>query len=478
MHQSQPPLHVQSNPPGGAHPSIDIGETGSPLLRSQTSRRHWRAPAWLAALALAAGLAGCGGGGGGYGDSSTACDLASQQTELRTYMRSWYYFNATMPDPAASGFSTFDDYFVALLAPEDKWSNTLSSASFDAFFLQGRSLGYGLFVAGQDSDPLPLRIRYVSPGSPADLAGLRRGMVIDTINGTDPAVLKANNNFGVLTPTASGEQLALSVRDTAVATPRALTLVATDHALTPVATPQIFTTTGGRRVGYLYHMNFIDSSAAPLAGALSQLRAAFVQDLVLDLRYNGGGFVTMARDLASAIAGPARFNQLFAHLNYNAGHQGANANYHLLATGLATLDLNRVFVLSGPRTCSAAELVINGLAPQVEVVQVGGTTCGKPYGFNPVQSCGRTWNVVNFQASNSAGFGGYTAGLAPTCPASDDFDHALGDPNEGLTARALSLADGGACPVAGARQAQALISRNTARHLRPDGDAPWASQMQ
>jgi hypothetical protein len=440
----------------------------------QTSTRcHWRASALLvAALTLTA----CG-GGSDYNNNQASCDLATQQSDLRGYMRSWYFFNATMPDPAPAGFSSFDDYFVALLAPEDKWSNVQSSASFEQFFAQGRSLGYGLFVAGQDSDPLPLRVRYVTPGSPADGAGLRRGMIVDRIDGTDPAVLKANNNFSALSPTASGTQLALVVRDNASAAPRSLSLIATVHSLTPVAAPQVFTTTGGRKVGYLYHMNFIDSAGRGLADALTQFKTVGVQDLVLDLRYNGGGFIAMARDLASAVAGPAQYGKVFAHLNYNAQHQNQNVDYQLLANGLTTLDLTRVYVLSGSRTCSAAELVINGLRPLVDVVQVGSTSCGKPYGFNPVQACGRTLSVVNFQTSNSAGVGNYTAGLAPTCPATDDFDHALGDPAEAVTAQALALVDGATCPVAASAGAQPLASRSLTPSWRADGDPAWARQM-
>ncbi len=442
---------------------------------TQTStRRHWHAGALLvAALALTA----CG-GGNDDDNSQASCDLASQQAELRSYMRSWYYFNATMADPAPGGFTSFDDYFVALLAPEDKWSNTQSSASFTQFYEQGRSLGYGLFVAGQDNDPLPLRVRYVTPGSPADGAGLRRGMIVDSIDGTDPAVLKANNDFSALSPAASGTQLALVVRDNLAATQRSLSLIATVHALAPVAAPQVFTTAGGRTVGYLYHMNFIDGAGRRLADALTQFKTAGVQDLVLDLRYNSGGFIDMARDLASAVAGPAQYGRVFAHLAYNTQHTSQNVDYVLRNTGFTTLDLRRVYVLSGARTCSAAELVINGLRPFVDVVQVGGTSCGKPYGFNPVQSCGRTWSVVNFQTSNNAGVGNYTAGLAPTCPATDDFDHALGNPAEAVTAQALALVDGAACPAVAATTAQPLATtRPLTRRLRPDGDPAWATQM-
>ena len=110
-------------------------------------------------------------------------------------------------------------------------------------------------------------------------------------------------------------------------------------------------------------------------------------------------------------------------------------------------------MLSGPRTCSASELVINGLKglDGVEVVQVGSTSCGKPFGFQPRDDgCGQTYSVVNFATVNAKDVGGYVDGLVPQCPVADDFDHALGDADEGLLAEARAYADRGSCSVAAA----------------------------
>jgi hypothetical protein len=124
----------------------------------------------------------------------------------------------------------------------------------------------------------------------------------------------------------------------------------------------------------------------------------------------------------------------------------------------------------------------------VQVVQIGGTSCGKPYGFNPVQSCRRSWSVLNFASTNSRGEGAYVNGLVPTstptddCRVTDDFDHALGDPAEALTATALRHIDTGSCAApagtaqAGRAQIQSL-GQSSPRRLTPDGDAPWAAQM-
>ncbi|MFM2121526.1 MAG: hypothetical protein RL722_2994 [Pseudomonadota bacterium] len=453
---------------------------------AQVARRPWRASAIAAALATA--VAGCGGGGGG--GTGAACDLAAQKADLRSYMLANYYFYATMPNPDAAASATLEDYLAAQMVARDRWSNIASTASFDALFSAGQSLGYGLFVAGQADDPLPLRIRYVSPGSPAALAGLARGMVIDDLGGQDPAVLKANGDFSLLSPSAEGQTLALKVRTSASAPAGSasnVSLSATTHALTPVAAPLVHTTPGGSKVGYLYHMSFIGTAATPLRAAINSLRSQGVTDLVLDLRYNQGGLIDASRELASLIgptslvSAPAR---TYATLSYSDQQSASNRSLGFNAGTTVPLGMSRVYVLAGPRTCSAAELVINGLKPFVDVVQIGSTTCGKPFGFNPVDRCSNTWSIVNFTATNALGQGDYESGIAPSCVVADDFDHALGDPAEALTAQALAQVDGASCPgagaaatVSGARRAQGLTGSTRRPAPVRDGDAPGSDRM-
>ena len=127
---------------------------------------------------------------------------------------------------------------------------------------------------------------------------------------------------------------------------------------------------------------------------------------------------------------------------------------------LPTLDLPRVFVLTGPNTCSASEAIMNGLrGVGVEVIQVGSTTCGKPYGFYPTDNCGTTYFTIQFRGANAMGFGDYSDGFSPAnssgpgedvpgCSIADDFTKQLGDQTEGRFATALAYRDGAACPAA------------------------------
>jgi carboxyl-terminal processing protease len=114
-------------------------------------------------------------------------------------------------------------------------------------------------------------------------------------------------------------------------------------------------------------------------------------------------------------------------------------------------------VLSTAGTCSASESVINGLrGADVEVIQIGGTTCGKPYGFTPVPNCGTTYFSIEFKGVNNKGFGDFTDGFAPTCQVSDDLTRPVGDQNEGLLAAALTYRATQACPVSTTARARVV----------------------
>jgi hypothetical protein len=127
---------------------------------------------------------------------------------------------------------------------------------------------------------------------------------------------------------------------------------------------------------------------------------------------------------------------------------------------LPTLNLPRVFILSGPTTCSASESVINSLrGVDVEVIQIGSTTCGKPFGFFPADNCGTTYFSIQLQGINAKGFGDYIDGFSPVnttgtvgvtvpgCSVADDFSAALGNPAESRMAAALEYRDTQTCPA-------------------------------
>ena len=277
-------------------------------------------------------------------------------------------------------------------------------------------------------------------------------------------------------------------------------MVAANVTSTPVQNVGTIGRSGA--VGYMLFNDHIATAEAQLIAAFAQLQAAGVSDLVLDVRYNGGGYLDIASEVAYMIAGPApTTGQGFERTMFNDKHPNTNpvtrrpltpVPFHTTSLGfsgpqgqpLPTLNLSRVFVLTSPNTCSASEAIINGLrGVGVEVVQIGTTTCGKPYGFYPEDNCGTTYFSIQFQGVNAQGFGDYPDGFSPAntgsspgvpvpgCSVADDFSRALGDPAEGRLAAALANRVNASCPTAAAAatagRARDLSSADGVAHKSP-----------
>jgi carboxyl-terminal processing protease len=259
------------------------------------------------------------------------------------------------------------------------------------------------------------------------------------------------------------------VRDLGASTPRTFTMQSANVTLTPVQNVATITTASGP-VGYMLFNDHIATAESALIDAVNTLRAASITDLVLDIRYNGGGFLDIANQLAFMIAGNGpTAGRAFEQIVFNPKHQTlAPFPFHSTTQGfsvpsgqpLPALNLPRVFVLTGSGTCSASESIINSLrGVGTEVIQIGSTTCGKPYGFFPQDNCGTTYFSIQFKGVNAVGFGDYTDGFSPSntagvagtpvpgCSVADDLTHALGDPAEGRLAAALGYRASSTCPA-------------------------------
>ena len=404
----------------------------------------------VAALTLLA-LGACGGGGSGNGAPPAGnpddCSVSAQKDGLRSYMLDQYLWSGASPNPEPTGFVTLQSYFDALLfkgaasVPADRWSYISDSASYNQYFEEGKTLGYGFAVNGLEQR-LPLKLRYVEPQSPAAAQGLARGDVVLAINGRSSAALLASLDFSAIGASTTGEQVTLQIAG--AAGPRNVTLTSVTYPLTPMPVSRVLSLASGGKAGYLVLKDFVTQAEAPLADAFRAFRAAGASELILDLRYNGGGRISVANVLASLMAGRVHDGKVFTRLSFNVKQSSSNSSYKLAATATG---FARVMVLTGSRTCSASELIVNGLRPYVEVVTLGGQTCGKPVGFIPEESCGNTISAVNFEALNARGEGGYYDGIAPSCAVAEDFDKAFGDPTETLTAAALSYLQSGHCPA-------------------------------
>jgi C-terminal processing protease CtpA/Prc len=423
----------------------------------------------FAALALALTLAGCGGGSGGEPASppqTDSCSVEAQRASLRTFMQEEYlwYDHLGTPDPAAE---TMDAYFQSLLnKPQDHYSYTQSAAAFNQVFTEGRRTGYGYTLAWEDEAHTRLRIRNVEPRSPVALAGLRRGDTVLSIDGWPPEDVAAGK---LATVTTEGVPRDFIVRGVDGST-RRLQVVSADFPLTPVTHSAVFEVTRAdgspAKVGYLAYNQFVLYSQVDFSDAFRRFAEAGVDELVFDLRYNGGGSVAVAQRLASLVGAKAAETQIFADLKYNPQMRLSNRAYRFLPADSRILltrpleGLKRLVVIASGSTASASELVVNGLRPFMPVVLVGTRSYGKPYGSVPRTACGIVYNAMQFQSLNAVGVADYASGFAPDCEVADDLDHELGDTRERRLATALAYVREGRCPAP--PQSAALASKRAA----------------
>jgi carboxyl-terminal processing protease len=467
----------------------------------------------IAALAIAAALSACGGGGdsNAVGNSpgipasaqsaqqcSPTNDYASASLKtgsltiekqwLRSYFDEAYLWynevptvdaNAAAYSDAANVYTSLNNYFKALKTPastpsgkkKDQFGFTYPTAQWIALSQSGVSAGYGFEpVFGSLVAPnRNIRIAYIEPGSEAAAKLLRRGDKLVTVDGVSA---DDNTTAGITVLNASLFPSATGVAHNWVFSRSgsanfSVTLTSANITKTPVLQRSVVTASDGKKVGYMVFNDHLATAEAQLVEAVNYFKTQAIDELVLDVRYNGGGYLYIASELAYMIAGAARTqNVVFEQLSFNdkrsndTNSANAKTPFYNATTGsaaLPVLTLARVYVLAQADTCSASEAIINGLrGVDVEVRLIGGATCGKPYGFTAKDNCGISYFPIEFKGVNAKGFGDYADGFVPNgagatgiagCSVGDDLTRQLGDPNEAMFATALAHHSTGACPV-------------------------------
>jgi carboxyl-terminal processing protease len=417
--------------------------------------------------------------------ASRTADLDRERRWVRSYMNESYLWYREVPsvNTADANFNlasvpaSLDNYFRALKTRattssgklKDEFSFTLGTAEYEAQFVSGIVAGFG--AEWILSEPTPttreVRVAYVDPGTPAAAQAVTRGLSVISVDGVsindNTSTGLAKLNEALFSP-VNGQRYNFVFADQS-GVQRTVQMTAAQITKTPVQNISTINTPTGR-VGYITFNEHILPAENQLAAAFTQLASQGVNDLVLDLRYNGGGALYIAAQVGYMVAGSTRtVNKTFERLQFNdkrtADTNDPENNFQFFNTSsgfvgsgttantpLPTLNLNRVYVLASPGTCSASEAIVNGLRGiDVEVVLVGGTTCGKPYGFTAKDNCGISYFPIEFQGVNNKGFGDYADGFRPTttCTVADDFSKALGDSSEGMLAAALRHRATGSC---------------------------------
>lgn len=364
-----------------------------------------------------------------------------------------HYENQGALNSFLNGFSSPENLFAYLLSEKDRFSFLIDDYRVLEQLLDGVTLDNGMkfgLVRIDPSGEVFGYVRYVLPNTSAEENGVERGMIFNTVDGV---ALTADNFNQLLSPTSYSIGLATLNGNELVPTGENISLTKQQHTENPIHIAKTLNISG-MKIGYLMYNAFTSDFDSQLNAVFANFKAEGITDLVLDLRYNGGGSIETANDLSSMITGQFE-GELFIKQVYNENFDDEprffNDEIGKTGEGINNLNLNRVFVLTTSSSASASELVISGLMPYIDVIQIGGTTTGKFQGSTVVyDSPTFTKQNVNLghryamlplilKSVNSAGFTDYADGIQPDVPVQEDYANLgiLGEPSEPLLSAAL-----------------------------------------
>jgi carboxyl-terminal processing protease len=388
-------------------------------------------------------------------DSTTEPTMEEKARDgLYDLMKVMYFWYDKIPTIKVSDYQGPEDILEAMrYLPKDKWSFV---ANYDDFMasMEGSFVGHGIRM-GLDSSNKVVRVISLYEGSDLWPKGVRRGWIIKEINDTPIAPIfisgdntAYNNLMGPATAGITNKFLFVKPDDTEVT----YSSTKSSFTINSVTVSTILDLTSGK-TGYLCFESFIEPSEEELNEAFADFKANNITDLIIDLRYNGGGYMSIAQQLASLVMGAADTTKVCYKLKYNSLVENDwNESYKFTRTA-SPLGLNRVVFITTGNTASASEVVINSLKPYITVMLVGTTTHGKPAGMNlwgfpfPTSSNQNpdyqyVFAPITFEYANASDEGGFYNGMTPDVLANDDITRDFGDPLELSLKAAIALLEG------------------------------------
>jgi C-terminal processing protease CtpA/Prc len=425
-------------------------------------------------------------------NTKSLADYPAQNFMWQT-MNTYYFWQVDVADLADTKIDDVEAYIEFLSSesnPEDFFYNICNNheaivgedAAIDRFSvavenykdlvnsLQGVSRSNGLefqLYLFQGSDDIYGVVTYIALDSDASTKDIKRGDIFVGVNGQN---LNLNNYLDLLFGSEDTYTLNMAelVDNTISDNGKEVTLTKVENfAENPILVSTVIEQ-AGNKIGYLMYNSFLAAYDEQLNNVFGDFKSQGINELVLDLRYNGGGRVTSAIQIASSIYG-AKTDEVFIQPRFNSKLQPGNGqpdNFRattLDGTAINELNLTRVFVITTGATASASELVINGLEPYVDVIQIGTTTVGKNEFSNTFVDDPENGNFYNpnreefinpdnqwgiqpllGRNENADGFSDYTAGLRPDFELQEDIANlgTLGSPSEPFLALALNQISG------------------------------------
>jgi carboxyl-terminal processing protease len=382
---------------------------------------------------------------------STGTSATTAQLNQVAFQKTQNYYIWASQLPANLDYASFADPAAIMTnirqystepgfnGPVDRWSFAMKKTEWDqisggmsaATVSTAGDMGITVFFRAEGD----LRVRLTEPNSPAGLLGVRRGWKITKINGntnitTGNAQFIIDNVYNSNTASFTFAKPDGSSVD--------LTLNAGHYTKKPLYMDSVYTTPSGK-AGYFVYNSFLgdmNQSAAEYARVFNKFSAEGITNLIVDLRYNGGGYVDLQEKLANYIINSSANGGMMMQQIYNTAHSAENrtSNYQKLGN----VNLSKVYFIVSKSTASASELLINNLKPYMDVRLIGtSNTHGKPVGFFPIED--GEWYVfpVSFKTVNKNGEGNYYNGFAPNAIVADGLDKDWGDINESSLQSAL-----------------------------------------
>jgi len=406
-------------------------------------------------LLVAMSLVACGNESGLQGPAPpTQCTNDNEKQFVLDNLYYWYLWNDMLPANIDIADYPSPEVLVSEVTrtygpqrpgggPLDRFSSVGSAQADQQFFGEGKFEGFGFSWRVENNEMHFLRVFSDSPAN--NVGGFSRGQMVLSLDGRTIAEIVANEGVRAVldNPTVEFE---IQNLDTST-----FTVSVTQDIVTIDPIPQYRTVAmgpGEPPVGYMEFATFISTADPVFNTVFAEFIAAGVDDVIIDMRYNGGGLVDTANLLGDYLGGFNNDGQVFTNTEFNAERSSQNG-IDYFANRPNAIDLNRLIIIASDRTASASELVINGLDPYVTggVYIVGGNTFGKPVGQIGVQFCQKMLRPTTFEKSNAAGNGDYFDGLPVDCVATDDLNFPVGDPNDPNMVAALSYIQGAGCPA-------------------------------
>lgn len=367
------------------------------------------------------------------------CDLFSPDDEVKSktaneyiydQFKDWYLWYDQIPDIDPNGIETQDALIDSIKVPEDRWSFSGSLTEINKLFLSGEYKGFGAGFMFDATGEIKITHAYMQ--SPLGRSGVDRGWKVVSINGYTSANIDSLN--AALTSDGAVNFVFLDLNNVE----HSFSLQRESFAMNTVLYSNVYSV-GDKKIGYFVFDGFYNTSVAELKAVVENFRKENITNLIVDLRYNGGGLNDVAYKLFAMIGGDIVKNKTIIEMKHNDKHSSRNQVY-VSEYDSTVLNVSSVCFITTKNTASASELVINSLEPYMDVKLIGDQTHGKPVGMYifSVQALDLAILPISFINTNSLGYGEYYNGLPVDISEVDDLSHAWGDPNELMLKAAIS----------------------------------------